>query len=1106
MVSRVTRRPVAVLVCTVAVAVFGALAARELPVDLLPDVSYPTLTIQTEYPDAAPVSVERFVTRPIEEAVGVIQGVRDLRSTSRAGLSEVVLELEWGEPLDLRALDVREKLGTVELPREAEPPRVLRYDPGLDPVLRLGLSGPVASGLAPGEAGREARERREQELDELRRLAERFLEPRLEAVRGVAAARVRGGRDPEIVVEADEDRLAAHGLVLADLSRALQAEDVNLPAGTLEDMGSVFLVRTLHELRDLEAIRATVLRETPQGRVRIGDVAEVRRTGKDQEEATRDGGRETVEIAVHREGSANVLAVAAAVRAEVEVLQKELRPGLTLNILSDQSGAIGMAVDEVESSALLGGLLTVLVLWFFLRDARATAVIGLTIPISVLATLLLMRQASVSLNVMSLGGLALGIGMLVDNSIVVLEAIDRHRRMGRPRLEAAIHGAGEVAAAVTSSTLTTVAVFFPVVFVHGIAGQLFRDLALTVCASLLASLAVALTLMPALAGLSAGGREPAPGPAPEPAAQQPELVVAARAPGALRLGPVWLPAAVPGEGLLARGVTQLLLPLRALTLIVAVILLGLGWCLTWAFHALSAPLARALEAVGRAYPRLVTRALRARHAVLAAAGLLFGLALLIVPRLPTQLLPDLNRGEFAFRLRWPEGTPLETTSQVLERIEAPLLGDPRFARVFSVAGSLPAAGLGRQTLGENLAQLDLVLAGAARGDAAAEAAAVARVREVLAGFPGVVAERVQPTLLSLAPQVEVLIYADDLELLERSTEAVELALARVPGLADVGSTREPGSPEVRIEVDRERAAALGVAAEVVGEALRRQIRGEVVAKLREEEDRIDLRLRAAPRYRARTADLGALRVPLANGGAVPVSSVARVEVTRGPAAIHRSSGGRVARVSASAPVRDLGRLQDAVRAALARLELPPGAVAELAGQDQELSASLQSLQAALALAVFLVFVVLAVQFESLLQPFVVLLTVPLAVVGVVGALVLTGTPLGVLPLMGTVVLAGIAVNNSIVLVDAINRRRSEGQALDAALAAAGRERLRPILMTTLTTVLALLPMALDGGAGSELRRPLALALLGGLSASTVLTLVVTPCTYRLLIRVREPAP
>ena len=1091
--------------CTVAVAVFGLLAGRELPVDLLPDLSYPTLTIQTVYPDAAPVSVERFVTRPVEEAVGVIQGVRDLRSTSRAGLSEVVLELEWGEPLDLRALDVREKLGAVELPREAEAPRVLRYDPGLDPVLRLALSAGEGPDGAPAL-----------EEDELRRLADRFLKPRLEAVRGVAAARVRGGRDPEIVVEADEERLAAQGLTLADLATALRAADVNQPAGTLEDMGAVFLVRTVHELRDLETIRATVVREDAGGRVRIGDVAAVRRSGKDQQESTREGGRETVELAVHREGQANALAVSAAVRAELEALRGELRAGLSLTVLSDQSGAIALAVNEVQSAALLGGLLTVLVLWFFLRDPRATAVVALTIPVSVVATFLLMRQARVSLNVMSLGGLALGIGMLVDNSIVVLEAIDRRRRQGLDRLTAALRGAGEVAAAVTASTLTTVAVFFPVVFVHGVAGQLFRDLALTVCASLLASLAVSLTLMPALAGL-AGGGEPGPTPpegegerdAPPEEREQERLVAAASSfgwsAGPLRIGPVWLPPPFAGRGLLARAIATLLLPLRLALLLLAVALLGAAWALHVAFHGLSAPLARLLEGLGRAYPPLLVRALAVRTLVLLLGALLFVGALLLVPRLPTQLLPELNRGEFAFRLRWPEGTPLETTRQVLERIEAPLLADPRFERVFSVAGSLPAAGSGRQTLGENLAQLDLVLRPEARGDAAAEAEAVERVRQVLLGFPGVVSERVQPTLLSLAPPVEVLVYADDLELLDQATAQVEQALAGLSDLDDVGSTREPGSPEVRVELDRERAAALGVAAEALGEAMRRQIRGEVVAQLRESEDRIDLRLRSAQRFRARASQLGDLRVPLPAGGSVAISAVARVEEGRGPAAIHRSSGARVARVTASAPARDLGRVQAEVRAALAGLALPEGAVAELAGQDQELSASLDSLRAALALAVFLVFVVLAVQFESLLQPFVVLLTVPLAVVGVVGALVLTGTPLGVLPLMGTVVLAGIAVNNSIVLVDAINRRRREGQPLDTALVGAGRERLRPILMTTLTTVLALLPMALGGGSGSELRGPLAVTLLGGLLVSTVLTLLVTPCTYRVLVRSAEPA-
>ncbi|MEJ2189490.1 MAG: efflux RND transporter permease subunit, partial [Acidobacteriota bacterium] len=476
-------RPVTVLMATLAITTFGLIAVQNLPVDLLPDLSYPTLTIQTEYPDAAPETVEQFVTRPIEEAVGVIPGVREMRSQSRSGLSEVVLEFEWGESMDTAGLDVRERLGLVELPRETEIPRVLRFDPSLEPIMRLGFSG-------------------DRDLDELRQLAERWLKPRLEAVVGVAAAKVRGGLDAEIVVEADEDRLAALGLTLADVARALQQENVNQPGGTLRDFNAIYLVRTMHEFENLEQIRRTVVRETASGRVRVEDVATVSRGHRDRDEITRLNGHEVVEIDLHRQGLANTVAVARSIRETLSSLREEMPEDLRIEVLTDLSSYISAAIHEVWSAAWMGGVLAILVLYFFLRDLRATAIIALTIPVSVIATFLAMDRADVTLNIMSLGGLALGIGMLVDNSIVVLEAIDRRRAEGLERAQAAIKGASEVAGAVTAATLTTVAVFFPIVFVQGVAGQLFRDQAITVCLSLLTSLVVSLTLIPALSGFT----------------------------------------------------------------------------------------------------------------------------------------------------------------------------------------------------------------------------------------------------------------------------------------------------------------------------------------------------------------------------------------------------------------------------------------------------------------------------------------------------------------------------------------------------------------------------------------------------------------------------
>ena len=1055
-------RPVTVLMATLAVATFGVLAVQRLPVDLLPDLSYPTLTVQTEYPDAAPVSVEQFVTRPIEEAVGVIPGVRDMRSVSRAGLSEVTLEFEWGASMDFAGLDVRERLGLVELPVEAEIPRVLRYDPQLEPIMRIAFTG-------------------DRPLDELRQLADRWLKPKLEAVVGVAAARVRGGLDPEIVVEVDEDRLAALGLDMNDLASALREENINRPGGTLRDFNAVYLVRTLHEFSTLDQLERTVIRETPSGRVRVEDVATVRRGHRDRDEITRYDGREVVEIALYRQGLANTVKVAKSIREALDEIGTEMPPDLELVPLTDLSTYISAAVGEVWTAAWMGGLLAVLVLYFFLRDPRATGIVALTIPVSVVATFLAMQQAGVTLNIMSLGGLALGVGMLVDNSIVVLEAIDRRRNEGMDRAEAAAVGAGEVSGAVTAATLTTVSVFLPIVFVEGVAGQLFRDQAITVCLSLLTSLVVSLTLIPSLSGFSSGVAG---------------VFGAAREPGPalLRVGPLELRR--PTGGRIARLGGWLLLPLR-LVLLVATLVLGAVWSLVArVFDIVVAPLSRLVDGLGRRYPTVLEKALTRRYTVLGVAFLMLVASVAVLPRLGTTLVPDLAQGEFAFQLQAPEGTTLEATAEAVDRIEAVLVDDPVFETVFSVVGSLPSAASGRRTLGENLAQINFRLVDDA--DAQAEAVAVERVRRVLAGFPRMESELVRPQVLSVQPPVAVQVFAEDLAVLEDAAVTVQRTLESIPELDDVTTTVEPGSPEILVELDRERAAALGISSEEVGASLRGKIRGDVIGEYRDGEERIDIRLRASEPFRSLASEVQALRVRLDDGTAVPVSAVADVTIGRGPAAIHRAAGARMAEITAATSIRDLGAVIERVRREIGAIDLPRGARVEVAGQDTELETSFRSLWLALGLATFLVYVVMASQFESFIHPAVILMAVPLAVIGVVVALVVTSTSISVLVLIGAVMLAGIVVNNAIVLVDAVNRRRREGADVDTALVEAGRERLRPILMTTATTVLALLPMALGLGAGDELRAPLAITVIGGLAVATVLTLVVTPCLYRVI--------
>lgn len=1149
------QHPIAVAMATIALVTFGVLAYGRLPVRLLPDVSYPTLTIETVYADAAPVEVEAFVTRPVEEAVGVIPGVRALRSASRAGRSEVVLEFEWGTSMDETALDVREKLGLLNLPREAEVPRVLRFDPNLDPVIRLAFSG-------------------SRSLPDQRRLAERWLAPRLEAIDGVAAAKVRGGLTPEIEVHVDDRKLAAYGLDLDAVSAALRAENINRPGGRIKDRGAVYLVRTLHEFDTIDQVQRAVVSSNPQGVIRIGDIAQVQRGHADAEEVARYDGKEAVEIDLYREGAVNTTAMAAAVRAALPKIERELPDGMTLALLSDQSRYIDEAVNEVKNSAWQGGLLAVVVLYFFLRDPASTGIIALSIPISVAVTFIPMLQHGSTLNIMSLGGLALGIGNLVDNSIVVLEAIDRWRAMGSSRFEAALKGAGEVAAPVAASTLTSVAVFFPIVFVEGIAGQMFRDLALTVCWSQVISLLVGLTVVPALAALGDGGQSRGPaaatlflfdktdGPRKQGLVSGWAKEIVQSAPDGV---PRWLwPVAVFLRCLAALcGLLGLCLALPAMLLLTEDKgQTARGWLppmlaermlpiarrapadappldefLYWALFplrllvfGLGAPLAILAAAIGsmlwrvlarvielamwplgqlyarleRVYPKLLARALTVRVAVVAAAALAFALCLVAATRLGTELVPEVTQGQFGLRLEFAEGTPLEVTSARVAEAERALREGGDFRRVFSLAGVLPGAGGGEETSGENLAQIEVVLPEGTSADRELQLQRTAR--QTAERLTGAEVQTTQTRLLGVEAPVAIELFCNDLEQLARASAQIETGLRAVPGIVDVASTTQAGQPEVRLLLDPDRAAYYGLDADTIGRLIRAAIRGELAGKFREGDDRIDIRVRVATGSRDRAEDVEQVLVPLRNGTSVPVAALGTTEIGRGPAVINRTTEGRLARVTAQVRGADLGTVLVRVRSMLRDLKLPADVVARVAGQDEEMSTSFRSLRMMLALALFLVFASMASLFESLRWPLIIMLTVPMGLIGAIVSLLITGTTINVLVLIGVVILAGIVVNNAILLVDAIGRRLGEGQPLNAAIIDAGRERMRPIIMTTAATVFGVVPMALSRGAGSELRVPLAVTLIGGLTMATILTLVVIPCVFRITESRRYPKP
>lgn len=995
-----------------AVVAFGVVSLTRLSVDLLPDISYPSLTVRTEFPDTAPGEVENLVTRPIEEAVGVMRGLQEIHSVTRSGTSEVTLQFGWGADMDDLSLEIREKLDRVELPEEAEAPIVLRFDPTLDPILRLALTG-------------------SDDLALLRRVAEKEVKEGLETRDGIAAAEVKGGEEEEIQINLDQGRLSAIGLSPEEVGQVLATSNVNRPGGRLESLDSQYLVRTLNEFDSLQEIADLTI--TPAGRapVRLADVAEVVWGAKEREEITRVNGRESVEIAVYKEGDANTVAAADAVEEAMPFIRDDLPSGMELVTLFDQARFVRRAVNEVRDSLLIGGLLAILVLAYFLRDSRPTIIIAVSIPLSIIATFILMYRLDVSLNIMSLGGLTLGIGMLVDASIVVLEAIHRRIRRGASRKLAAVEGTSEVGGAVIASVLTTVAVFFPIVFVEGIAGQIFKDQALTVTFSLAASLVVALSLIPMLSSLGSSKD--------------------ARDEGTT--------APAPSDELSDHEHT--------------------------------------LGRVSAGYTRLLRAALHRRRRTVLAAAVLFAASLAMLPRIGSELIPPLTEGEFHFESVLPEGTPLASTNRVLLDMEAEAAKHPEVDLVFATVGSrLVSGGLSLKTKGENLGQLNVVLKD--RSDDALENRVAESLRARFARIPNLVAKLGRPSFFSLKTPVELVFYGDNLDELREYTLGVLPSVRSVPGIADVRASLEAGNPELTVRFDRDRLASQGLTIDDVSSRLQDRVQGTVVSRFREADRHIDIRVRNREEDRDTVSDIENLVVAERDGVPVTLAAVADIGPALGPAEIHRIQQSRAAIITGEVSGRSLGDVIAELERVVRAHPTPAGITFALAGQNLEMKRSFASLAFALGLAVFLVYLVMAATFENLVHPFIILFTMPLAVVGVVIGLLVGGFTLNIISMIGMIFLAGVVVNNAIVLVDAINRYRRLGLEMEEAVVRASTVRLRPILMTTLTTVLGLLPLSIGFGEGAELRQPLAVVVSFGLVVSTALTLLVIPAVYTMV--------
>lgn len=1140
--SIVADRPVAVLMLMVAFAVFGAVSLGKLPVDLLPEISYPTLTVRTTYRGAAPEDIEDRVSVRLQEALSTLPSLVRSTSISRAETSDVVLEFDWGTPMTFAVQDVRDKLDGVFLPQGAERPLILRYDPNLDPILRIGL---VTS-------TKRANEDRVDRLVQLRWLAEKRIKRELEGIPGVAAVQVRGGLEEEIRVRVDPFKMAAQSLDPALLAQRLAAENINASGGLIREGSTEYLVRTLNEFGSLEEIENLALVRRGEAVIRVRDVATVQRTFAEREVSSRIGGSESVEIAVYREAGANIVALAEDVkrrvfgseeqrkaaeevekrgpgqnanwgeRERVDFVAWRYRDDVRFELLSDQSTFIRDAVNDVKDSAIVGSILTVLVILAFLRQIASTLIIAVTIPASVIVTFAPMYLFDVSMNIMSLGGLALGVGMLLDNSIVVIESIARLREDGLALREATIRGTREVASAMVASTMTSISVFAPIVFVHGIAGQIFGDQALTVVASQIISLGVGIVFIPMLVARPWIS---------EPFAQRASddvlatlHAVGSGSDGAFARATVLLKRALrwPFEGWswrisrLAPGIARALgrgalvsigLTFAALGVLVMGVVRLLAFLFTplrWVFDVL-------WKLAERAYVRLLAGSLAAPWLTLVVTGTLFYVSIRRADELGLELLPEIHQGEFTLHVATGVGNPLEATEAVMREL------DERVRALDAVAMTALTVGveqdaLTREIEGKHTARLTVRLK---PNSLALEEQVIMQVRALFAEHPSVRSIDVsRPTPFAIEAPIAVEVLGHDLAKLTAVGGEVHARLSAMPELTDVRSSVRAGYPELRVTFARDKTLQYGLDLTAVSNLVRDQVLGNVSTRFTDGEEKIDVRVRGDEILLDDVERVMRLVVNPSSATPVELRSVADIVPIQGPAEIRRIGNSRAVVVSATGVGLDLGGLSKQIEARLADLELPDDVTVELGGQKREMDKARSSMQGALALALFLVYVVMACQFESLLQPLVILLTVPLALVGVVWVLLGLAIPVSVVVFIGLILLAGIVVNNAIVLLDRINQNRDGGLGLRAAITEAGNTRLRPILMTATASVMGLLPMTgwlqglpwighLGAGEGAEIRAPMAITVVAGLAASTALTLVVIPVVYWLTERVLE---
>lgn len=1010
------KRRVTITMATILVVILGVVAFSGLGFEMMPELEFPVITISTRYPGASSEDIEQTITKPIETIAAGVEGVTNIISTSSGDASSVMVEFEWGTNLDAAAQDLRDGIERILdfLPEGAQRPLVMKSDITQMPVIVYGITGM-------------------EDTYEMRKLLEDEVEPRLTQLPGVASVIVAGGKQAEKQIIVDKTKLTQNNISIDELVQILLAQNLNLSAGYVEQRQTEYLIRTLGEYKSLDEIANTPVRITQNGSViYVKDVAKVVDGYKEERNYVRTNKQPTAMMMVSKESGANTLEVANLVKERLVELRANLPAELEFYEIFDQ----GEMIDRVTSSTIVnlvqGAILAILIMLLFLRNWRPTLTIAIAIPVSVIATFVLVYLAGYTLNIMTIGGLALGVGMLVDSAIVVIENIYRHLEMGKKRIEAAKVGASQVGMAITASVLTTVAVFIPMVFTGGMTGQLVEGMALTVSFALVASLLVALTVVPALSSVLFKQRA---------SAEEYKKVI--------------------GES--------------------------------------------RFEKLRERYAKVLDWTLHHKGRVLLIVALIFVISLSLIPILGTEFIPSSDTPMQIIRVDMPIGTKLDETNMVIMQLED-ILAELKETEYFMTTVGPMGAGFGAADVNEGMVFLRLCdkeersrESDEIMEEIRSKAPKLENVRLVFSGMGD--------TGMGMGNSIEFKIFGDDLDQLKELSLQVEEKIINVEGVRDIQNSMKEGKPELHLIINKDKAFQYGITTAQIASAVRTTTYGTTAGVFREAGEEIDILVRLEEESRNSIDDINNISIASPMGFTIPLNHIVEIQEKEGPVEISRENQTRIATIQTNIVGRDLGTAVEDIWSAVGDIErdLPSGYYFEIGGAYEDMQESFEALGYALLLAIIIVYAIMASLFESFSHPFVIMFTLPLGLIGVVLFLLISGFTFSVPVFVGFIILAGIVVNNGIVLVDHINRLRREGMEKKKAIIQAGKARIRPVLMTALTTMGGMLPMALSTGSGSELRAPMAVAVIGGLITATFFTLFVIPTLYSVFDRVSKKA-